>query len=61
MTHDEEENAVRQLGALIGYQRLIQHASRLRDREVNLSPNEGRSMQGIICEQGPTDTGSVTC
>jgi hypothetical protein len=29
MTEDEEENAVRQLGELIGYSKLILHARRL--------------------------------
>jgi hypothetical protein len=70
VTWDEEENAVRQLGELIGYERLIRHAHQLQARRsdsgVNLSRGYcahgvGLATRCIACEEeNPTDTGSVT-
>lgn len=47
MTWDEEENAVRELGELIGYAKVIAHAQRLaapKPKPINL--NIGRCIHG---------------
>lgn len=67
MTYEEEENAVRQLGELIGYARLMQHARTLSDgppKPVDL--RIGRCIHDNRlnarcheCEQEQTNAGSV--
>lgn len=67
MTWDEEENAVRELGELIGYARVITHAQRLaasKPKPINL--NIGRCIHGHAlnrqcshCEKEQANAGSV--